>query len=239
MIETSHISKRYIIPHEKKMTAVETAIGYLKHTVTYEPFFALQDITFRVESGEAVGVMGKNGSGKTTLLKILSGIISPSEGTYSLKGSVAPFFSLGVGFHHELTARENIYLYGALLGIPRERITEREKTIFAFAGVERFRDTKLKHFSSGMVSRLAFALMIQTDSDIFLLDELFSTGDKDFVPQSLSVLEAYKNKGKTIVLASHDLDLLNRHCSRSMLLHEGRLIDFGKTEEVIQHYIKL
>lgn len=236
MIEAKNISKKYKIPHEKKLTLFETLFAYATNRMTYEPFHALRDVSFQIRKGEVVGLIGKNGSGKTTLLKILGNVISPTTGTVHTKGTVAPFLSLGVGFHHELSAQENLYLYGAILGIRRKDIERNMNRILSFAGVERFKNMKLKNFSSGMIGRLAFALMIQTDSDIFLLDEIFATGDKDFVPRSLSVLEAYKREGKTIVLATHDLDLIRQYADRVILLHEGRVRNFGDTDAVLKEY---
>ncbi len=236
-IRAEHVSKVYKIPHERRVTLFETLAGYVMRKVSYETFFALEDVSFSIAKGEAIGLIGKNGSGKTTLLKILSGMIPPTSGSFAMRGKVAPFLSLGVGFHHELTAEENLYLYGAILGIPRRDITRRMSDILRFADVERFRNMKLKNFSSGMVSRLAFALMIETDSDILLLDEIFAVGDKDFIPQSFAVLEAYKKAGKTIVLASHNLALIESYCHKTMLLSEGKLEAFGNTKDVIARYV--
>ncbi len=237
MIEANGISKKYKIPVEKRLTVFETLMGHLKHEMAYEDFYALSNITFRIESGEIIGLIGKNGSGKTTLLKILGGVFPPTHGSFVMQGNVAPFLSLGVGFHHELTAQENLYLYGAILGMPRREINAKMKDILSFAGVERFKNMKLKNFSTGMVGRLAFALMIQTDPDIVLLDEIFAVGDKDFVPQSVAVLQEYKKRGKTILFASHDLQFISKYCDRVILLEKGAIKVFGKTDEVIKIYL--
>ena len=237
MIEVKGISKEYKIPTEKRLTVFETLIGHIKREIAYENFFALKDITFRIESGEIIGLIGKNGSGKTTLLKILGGVLSPTQGTFTIKGRAAPFLSLGVGFHHELTARENLYLYGALLGMSRHEINVKLNDILNFAGVERFKNMKLKNFSTGMIGRLAFALMIQTDPDVLLLDEIFAVGDKDFVPQSVAVLQEYKRRGKTIFFASHDLPFILKYCDQVIFLDEGKIKMFGKTDEVIKAYL--
>lgn len=236
MIEANHLTKRYRIPHEKRVTLFETFLGYLKDQLTYEDFYALRDVSFDVKKGEMIGLIGKNGSGKTTLLKILSGITPPTEGSFHIEGKVAPFLSLSVGFHHELTARENFYLYSAILGMPRREIGKKIEEVFRFAGVERFMDAKLKHFSSGMIARLAFAIMVQTDPDVLLLDEIFAVGDKDFIPQCLGVFDDYKKRGKTIVFASHDLDIVRDYCDRTILLDRGEVRAVGPTAEALERY---
>ena len=236
MIEANGLTKLYKIPHEKRVTLFETLLGYIKNQMSYEDLYALKDISFSVKRGEMIGLIGKNGSGKTTLLKILSGVASPSGGTFRIEGKVAPLLSLTVGFHGELTAQENLYLYGAILGMSRKTIRENLGKVFAFAGVERFKDMKLKNFSAGMTARLAFAMMIQTDPDVLLLDEIFAVGDKDFIPQCLSIFSDYKHRGKTILFASHNLPVIAEHCDRTILLHNGELKAFGETKEVIEYY---
>lgn len=236
MIETSNITKLYKIPHEKRTTLFETMLGHIRNQMSYEDFYALRDVSFAVKKGEMVGLIGKNGSGKTTLLKILGGIVPPTAGTFSIEGRVAPLLSLSVGFHGELTAQENLYLYGAILGMSRKSIREHLDYVFKFAGVERFKDMKLKNFSSGMIARLAFAMMTQTDPDVLLLDEIFAVGDKDFVPQCLAILENYRARGKTILFASHNLDTVVKYCTRTILLEGGKVTAFGDSREVVRRY---
>lgn len=239
MIEAKNIGKLYKIPHEKRVTFFETALGYIKDQLTYENFHALKNVSFSIKRGEMVGLIGKNGSGKTTLLKILGNIISPTEGDFKIEGKVAPLLSLAVGFHHELTAKENLYLYGAILGMTRKEMDKKIDEIFEVAGVARFKDTKLKNFSSGMTARLAFALMIQNDPDVLLLDEIFAVGDKDFIPQCLAVFEDYKKKGKTVLFASHDLEAVASNCDRTILLHNGEIKFFGPSRKTIEIYNSL
>lgn len=236
MIEVNNITKIYRIPHEKRSTLFETLLGYIKKQMEYETLYALKDITFTIKEGDVVGLIGKNGSGKTTLLKILAGIVPPTQGTFRTNGKVAPFLGLGIGFHNELTAQENMYLYGAILGLSRAEIKKEIHTILRYAGVERFKDTKLKNFSSGMMARLAFATMIHTNPDILLLDEIFAVGDKDFKPKCIEVFKRYRNEGKTVIFASHDLETVALHCNRTILLHEGHIKAIGKTNEVLQIY---
>ncbi|MFA6364933.1 MAG: ABC transporter ATP-binding protein [Candidatus Paceibacterota bacterium] len=236
VIDIHALTKLYKIPHEKRTTLFETAVGYMKRQLSYESFYALQDISFSIQSGEIIGLIGKNGSGKTTLLKILGGVLHPTSGSCAIQGVVAPFLSLGVGFHHELTAEENLYLYGAILGLSRKEIKEKMPAILAFAEVERFKDMKLKHFSAGMTGRLAFALMTQTNPDILLIDEIFAVGDKDFTPKSLSLLQKYRDEGKTVIVASHSLDLIAQYADRVLLLENGKIKMLGTPKEVIVHY---
>jgi ABC-type polysaccharide/polyol phosphate transport system ATPase subunit len=239
MIEANGLTKLYKIPHEKRVTLFETLLGYVKNQMTYEDFYALRGVSFSVKKGEMIGLVGKNGSGKTTLLKILSGIAPPSEGNFRIEGKVAPLLSLTVGFHGELTAQENLYLYGAILGMSRKMIRDSLNEVFAFAGVEKFRDMKLKNFSAGMTARLAFAMMIQTDPDVLLLDEIFAVGDKDFRPQCLTIFDEYKKRGKTIVFASHDLGVIRDYCERTILLDEGKIKIFDETPKVLEIYENL
>lgn len=238
-LEARGITKRYRLPHHRSGTLFEQLLGYTRGAHIYETFAALADVSFSVGSGEMVGLVGKNGSGKTTLLKVLGGIIEPSEGSYATRGTIAPLLSLSVGFHHELSAEENLHLYGAILGLPRRAIKEKLETVFARAGVERFRNLKLKHFSSGMIARLAFALMVQTNPDILLLDEIFAVGDKDFKPHCLATFREYQREGKTIIFASHDLETVAEYCGRTLLLHEGRLVMFDETKKVLETYKNL
>ncbi|PIR07485.1 ATP-binding protein [Candidatus Jorgensenbacteria bacterium CG11_big_fil_rev_8_21_14_0_20_38_23] len=236
MIKARGITKLYKIPHERRTTLFETLLGYVKNQLSYEDLYALQDVSFEIRRGEMVGLIGKNGSGKTTLLKILSRIVLPTHGTFTIEGRVSPLLSLSVGFHGELTALENLYLYGAILGLSRKTVRQKINTIFEFAGLERFEDMKLKNFSSGMIARLAFAIMVQTDSDVLLVDEIFAVGDKDFKPKCIAVFEEYKKMGKTIIFASHDLDTIAEYCDRTILLHEGKIEMFGKTKKVLEYY---
>ncbi|MBU4369984.1 ABC transporter ATP-binding protein [Patescibacteria group bacterium] len=239
MIEVKNLSKIYKIPHERKNTFFETLIGYIKHQMDWEAFYALKDITFKVNQGEIIGLIGKNGSGKTTLLKILSKITLPTKGSVIVKGDVAPFLSLGIGFHHELTAKENLFLYGAIIGISRKKIEKQLKSIFDFADVKRFQDMKLKNFSSGMQARLAFSMMIQSNPDILLVDEILAVGDKDFRPKCISVFQKYKKEGKTVIFASHDLRMIKQYCDKVILLDNGKMIAFDKAEIVVNKYENL
>lgn len=236
VIEVEHLYKSFRIPHEKRTTLFESATGVFK-PASYETFNALKDINFSVREGEAIGIIGENGSGKSTLLKIIARILHPTEGNIRINKRVTPFLELGVGFHPEMTAVENIRTYGTIMGMSRKEISSRTADILEFAGLEKFRDAKLKNFSSGMQVRLAFSTAIQTDPEILLMDEVLAVGDMEFQQKCLEVLNNYRKEGVTIVFVSHDLASVRRFCDRAVLLHKGEQIAIGETGEVIDRYV--
>ncbi len=179
-IIVSDLSKVFRLPHEKKTTLFESLTGVLKGRQSYENFVALKNINFTVKKGEAVGIIGENGSGKSTLLKIIANILRPSSGCVSINGKITPFLELGVGFQPDLTAKENIYVYGAIMGMSDNEIDSKLEEILSFSGLSQFQDAKLKNLSSGMQVRLAFATAVQTDPEILLMDEVLAVGDMEF-----------------------------------------------------------
>jgi lipopolysaccharide transport system ATP-binding protein len=187
-IELRDVHKRFFIPHEKHTTLTERLLASFRPR-TYERFEALRGVDFVVEKGSAVGVIGGNGSGKSTLLKIISGLLPPDRGTVSVDGSLSALLELGLGFNNELTVRENVELYAAVLGYPRREVHRRVDAAIDFADLERFRDAKLKNLSTGMRARLGFATALQAESDILLLDEILAVGDADFQLKCLNVFE--------------------------------------------------
>ncbi|HUM81580.1 MAG TPA: ABC transporter ATP-binding protein, partial [Methanothrix sp.] len=200
------VSKTFKIPHERKITVFEHLAGLVKgNAYTYEQFDALQDLSFSVKHGETFGVIGPNGCGKSTLLKVVAGVLYPDKGQIRLNGKVAPFLELGVGFQPELSAKDNVYLYGAIMGLTRKEIDRRYEEIMEFSELKRFESMKLRNFSSGMYVRLAFATAIQTDPDIMLVDEVLSVGDEAFQKKCGEKIEEIRREGKTIVLVSHAL----------------------------------
>jgi lipopolysaccharide transport system ATP-binding protein len=234
-IRVEHLNKVFRIPHEKRDTLFAALTGLMKPTA-YETFLALKDISFTVEEGEMFGVIGQNGSGKSTLLKVLSRIMRPTSGTVDVRRTITPFLELGVGFQYDFSAVENIRMYGTIMGLSQSQIDERIEEILAFAGLERFRDAKLKNFSSGMQVRLAFSTAIQTDPQILLLDEVLAVGDMEFQKKCLGVLDRFKKEGVTIVFVSHDLESVKKHCSRTLLLDHGVQVMLGETAEVVDRY---
>lgn len=205
VIEIDHLNKAFRIPHEKRNTLFQAVTGFFT-PVPLETFHALKDISLSVEEGEMLGVIGDNGSGKSTLLKILARILVPTSGTVLLKKRVTPFLELGVGFNNDFTAAENIKIYGIIMGLTPREIDDKSDAILEFSDLTRFRDTRLRNFSSGMQVRLAFSTAIQTGPEILLLDEVLAVGDMDFQKKCYQVIKTFKNEGVTIIYVSHDLD---------------------------------
>jgi lipopolysaccharide transport system ATP-binding protein len=234
-IEVRNLHKIFRIPHEKRNTVFMALTGLLKPT-NYETLLALKEINFSVEEGEMFGIIGENGSGKSTLLKLLSRILVPTAGSIITRKPVTPFLELGVGFNFDFTAAENIRIYGIIMGMTPRDIDEKIDEILEFAGLERFRDTKLRNFSSGMYVRLAFSTAIRTNPQILLLDEVLAVGDMEFQKKCLDVLEQFKKDGVTIIFVSHDLDAVMKHCNRAMLLHRGEQVMIGETVDVVARY---
>ena len=203
-----------------------------------EKFWALRDIDLRIEPGERVGIIGRNGAGKSTLLKIISRITPPTTGEAFIRGRVGSLLEVGTGFHPELTGRENIYLNGSILGLKKAEITRQLDAIIDFSGVEKFIDTPLKHYSSGMQLRLAFSVAAHLEPEILLIDEVLAVGDLEFQKKCLGKMEEVSRKdGRTILFVSHNLDSIRKFCSAALLLDEGKLIANGPTENIIQQYI--
>ena len=236
IIEVNNLTKTFHVPHEKHNTIFESLVGIFQKN-EYGTFTALSDINFVVEKGECLGVIGENGSGKSTLLKILANILRPTEGSVGINGTMASFLELGVGFQADLTAKENIYVYGTIMGMGKKEIDDNLDDIFDFSGLNEFRDMKLKNFSSGMQVRLAFATAIQTKPDILLMDEVLAVGDMDFQQKCLDVFRQYIKEKKTIVFVSHDLGSIRRFCNKALLLRHGEQVAFGNTNEIIDKYV--
>jgi len=238
-IVVEHLSKEFRIPHDRKVTVYEHIVGLLKGgNYSYELFRALNDVSFTVRRGETFGVIGPNGSGKSTLLKILAGVLHPDSGKVWVNGKIAPFLELGVGFQPDLTAKENIYLYGSIMGLTRREIGNRYDEILDFAELRCFENMKLKNFSSGMAVRLAFATAIQTDPDILLVDEVLAVGDEAFRRKCGEKIEEIRRQGKTIIIVSHALGTVQELCERCMLLKNGKVISLGTTDKVIHDYLE-
>lgn len=204
-----------------------------------EDFWALRDLSFELEHGEVLGVIGANGSGKSTLLRILSRITSPSEGRVELWGRVGSLLEVGTGFHPELTGRENIYLNGAILGMRRSQIDARFDEIVAFAEVERFLETPVKRYSSGMFVRLGFAVAAHLEPEILIIDEVLAVGDVRFQRKCLAHLDALAKRGRTVLFVSHSMPSVKRLCRKALLLEEGRCRSLGPVDEVVRDYLRI
>ena len=239
-IVVENVSKRFRIPHQKKATFYDHLLGVVRGgSYSYEVFSALEDVSFTVRRGETFGVIGPNGCGKSTLLKILAGVLYPDSGRVKIEGKVAPFLELGVGFQPELSAVENIRLYGAIMGLSRRQIEERREEILEFADLKRFENMKLKNFSSGMYVKLAFSTAIEADPDILLVDEVLSVGDEAFQKKCAGKIEEIRRAGKTIVYVSHALATVRDLCDRCVLLDEGMIVALGEAGDVVEEYIKI
>lgn len=250
VITVENISKQYIIDHKrgKGNSSIRDAIT---HTVkgwftnpkedtdelTHEEFWALRDVNFSVEQGDRVGIVGHNGAGKSTLLKILSKIIEPTNGSVKIRGRVASLLEVGTGFHPELTGRENIFLNGSLLGMRKEEIKQSFDEIVAFAGVERFLDTPVKRYSSGMYVRLGFAISAHLNPEIMIVDEVLAVGDAEFQKKSLGKMRDNSASGRTILFVSHNLTAVQALCNKTLYFEGGRLIEQGETNQVIASYL--
>jgi lipopolysaccharide transport system ATP-binding protein len=236
-IIVDNISKKFRIPHEKKTTLFQNIVGIIKRQFDYEEFWALKDVSFGIEKGEAFGIIGKNGSGKSTLLKILAKVLYPDTGSVTMNGKTASFLELGIGFQPELTAKENVYIYASILGMSRKQVDKIYDDIFDFAELKRFENMKLKNFSSGMYMRLAFSTAIRAEPDTLLIDEVFAVGDEAFQSKCTAKINEFREQGKTIVFVSHAMDTVKNLCQRSLLLNEGRIVSMGDTEKVISDYL--
>lgn len=227
------VGKVFNIRHTHSMK--EWIVSKIKgrREATVDRFEALKDVRFTVADGEAIALLGLNGSGKSTLLKLISGVMSPDTGSIGVRGKIAGLIEVGAGFHPDLTGRENVFLNGAILGMTEEQITARFDDIVAFSEIEEFIDTEVKFYSSGMFLRLAFAVAVHTDPDIFLVDEILAVGDEPFQRKCLERIRSLKASGKALVIVSHDLDMVANLCSRGILLRKGRVIHDGDIHEAV------
>jgi ABC-2 type transport system ATP-binding protein len=239
VLDITDLSVRLLLHRERTRSLREHVIRILKRRrVKKEEFWPLQEISFAVKPGESFGVIGPNGAGKSTLLKVIAGIIPPSVGRVVVRGRIAPLIELGAGFDQYLTGRENVFLYGSLLGFPQKELEHRFDRIVKFAELEEFIDVPLMNYSVGMSARLGFAIATDVEPDLLLLDEVFSVGDAAFQKKCEQRMESFKAKGVTILLVSHDMNLIRQTCSRTVFLQHGRIVAIGPTDEVVAEYRK-
>ena len=234
VIQFRSVSKRFRLHHHRTLREFVPAL--LRGQAFSEPFYALRDVSFSVRRGETVGIVGRNGSGKSTVLKLIAGVTAPSSGQVLVRGRVSPLIELGAGFHPDLTGRENIYLNASILGLSNRQIRERFEEIVAFAELGEFIDMPVKRYSSGMYVRLGFAVAVHSDPDILLVDEVLAVGDLAFQEKCLRRMREFQERGVTIVLVSHALELVNLFCQRALWLEGGRLLAEGQPGEVTQLY---
>lgn len=235
VITVNNVWKKYKIGSPKKLTeAVSSFISGEKE----KEFWALKGVNLKINEGETVGIIGPNGSGKSTLLKILAGVTQPTKGAISTNGRVASLLELGTGFHHELSGRENIYLYGSVLGINTSEVRKNFDSIVSFSGVEKFIDTPIKHYSSGMYVRLAFSIAVHLNAEILLIDEVLSVGDLYFQQKAQEKIREKQKKGTTIIIVSHDLRTIEDFCDRIVVFESGRMVRESKTSKALNSYIE-
>lgn len=237
VIEVNDISMKYRIYKEKIDSVKEYFIKMIKRQVSWEDFYALQNISFSLEKGDILGVIGLNGSGKSTLLKILAHVLKPTTGSVVVKGTIAPLIELGAGFDPDLTARENIFLNASVLGYSKEYIETQMDEIIEFAELHQFMDMAIKNFSSGMVARLAFAVATCVKPDILIVDEILSVGDHLFKEKSEKRMNDLMSDGTTMVFVSHSHEQVKRICNKAIWLEKGHLKARGTAEEVVNMYL--
>jgi ABC-2 type transport system ATP-binding protein len=239
MIQVRDLSKDFLLPHLRQTTLKGKVLNVFRKSRTMEVQQALRDISFNVERGEFLGVVGRNGSGKSTLLKILAGIYVPTRGSVAVGGKLVPFIELGVGFNPELTGRENVYLNGALLGFSKGEVEAMYDDIVAFAELEESMDQKLKNYSSGMQVRIAFSVATRAKADVLLIDEVLAVGDAAFQRKCFEHFRALKKKGTTIVFVTHDMSAVREFCDRAILIEECSILAQGSADDIATKYTEL
>jgi ABC-2 type transport system ATP-binding protein len=237
-VRLAHISKSFKLPHERAQTLKERVLHPIQ-TRRYDVLKAVDDVSVEIAAGEFFGIVGRNGSGKSTLLKCLAGIYETEGGTLEVNGRLAPFIELGVGFNPELTARDNAIINAIMLGLTRKQAMERLDAIIEFAELEEFMNLKLKNFSSGMHVRLAFAVAVEVDADVLLIDEVLAVGDASFQQKCFDQFARLKAEGRTIIFVTHDMGAVEHFCDRAMLMEHGRVVSIGDSPTVTRRYNEL
>jgi ABC-type polysaccharide/polyol phosphate transport system ATPase subunit len=237
-IELREVSVRYFVPKESVPTLKEHAIRRLKGRIERDEFVALHEISATIFPGDRVGVIGPNGAGKSTLFRAIARVRRPSSGRVIVRGRVAPLLELGLGFHHELTGRENVILQGTMMGFSRQEMVDRMDSIVRFAELEDFVDAPVRTYSSGMIARLGFSVATDIDPDILLVDEILAVGDARFRAKCYDRMAGFRERGKTFLLVSHSLQDVVDTCQRVLWLEGGRVVRDGGAAEVVQEYIE-
>jgi len=227
----SRATKRFVLRHTHSMK--ETFVAWTRGKPISNDFLALDDVSFTIDQGESVALLGLNGSGKSTSLKLISGVLVPDSGEVLTRGRVAGLIEVGAGFHPDLSGRENVYLNAAILGMSQAETDARFDEIVAFSGIERFIDTEVKHYSSGMFVRLAFAVAIHTEMDTLLVDEVLSVGDEPFQHKCIERIRELNEAGKTLVVVSHDLATVSQICRRGVVMRSGTVLFDGPIDEAV------
>lgn len=236
LIKVEDVKIKFNLGKENVSGLKEYLIKLVKKELFFQEFWALKGVSLEIKKGEVFGILGFNGAGKSTLLKVIAGVLKPTEGKITTKGKIAPLIELGAGFDLELTARENIYLNGAILGHNKSFLNEKFNEIVEFAELEEFLDVPLKNYSSGMVARIAFAIATIVDPDILIVDEILSVGDYKFQEKCRKKIDQMMQKGVTIIIVSHSIQQIKELCTRAILLEKGKVKILDKTEKVVEVY---
>ncbi len=239
IIKVDNVSMKFNLSQEKVDSIKEYVIKFLKREIQYNEFWALKNISFNMQKGERLGILGLNGAGKSTLLKVIAGVFKPTEGKVERHGVLAPMLELGAGFDMQYTGAENIYLYGSVLGYSKAFIEERFDEIVAFSELKEFIDVPLKNYSSGMRARLGFSIATVVEPDILILDEVLSVGDAKFRKKSEKKVMDMFDKGVTVLFVSHSLEQVERLCNKAMILEHGKMLEYGDISKVAETYRKI
>jgi lipopolysaccharide transport system ATP-binding protein len=238
VIDFYNVSKRFVLHRDRQNSLQERLINLLRPRAQGEEFWALRDVSFAVEKGESIGLIGHNGAGKSTALKLMTRILEPTHGSVQITGRVAALLELGSGFHPDLSGRENVFLYGSLMGLSRRDMQKRLDSIIDFAEIGNFIDTEVKHYSSGMYTRLAFAVATEVDPDILITDEVLAVGDESFQRRCMERIYRFRRMGKTIVFVSHALEVVRTLCDQAVWLDQGLARAYGSSTQVIDEYLQ-
>lgn len=236
IISVKNVTMKFNLMEEKVDSLKEYIVKLLKGNLFYNEFISLDNISFKIDKGDILGIVGFNGAGKSTLLKILAGVLKPTSGEVNIKGNIAPLIEVGAGFDPELTARENVYLNGAILGYSRKFLNEKLDEIISFAELEHFIDVPIKNFSSGMYARLGFSIATVVQPDILIVDEVLSVGDFRFQEKCEKRIQNMIKKGTTIIIVSHDINLIERICNKVLWLDKGKIKKFGSSNMICNEY---
>lgn len=237
VISVDNVSKRFVLAHDRPLNLADAARGLLRRK-RREEFWAIKDVSFEVERGEAIGIVGHNGAGKSTILKLLTRIMEPTEGRIRTRGRVSALIEVGAGFHPEMTGRENIYLNGSIIGMSQREIAAKFDEIVEFAELQKFIDTPVKRYSSGMYARLGFAVAAHVDPEVLIVDEVLSVGDAMFQRKCLKRMDDVASGGSTVLYVSHNLNTVRQLCGRAIVLEEGQAVFEGKASDAIGYYLR-
>ena len=238
-IEVDNVSMKFNLSREKVDSLKDYIFKTIKREIQYNEFWALKNVSFSVEKGDRVGILGLNGAGKSTLLKVISGVFKPTEGHVDKHGKMVPLLELGAGFDPQYTGKENIYLYGAMLGYTKKFIDSKYDEIVEFSELQKFMDVPVKNYSSGMKSRLGFSIATVVEQKILILDEVLSVGDAKFRKKSEKKIMSMFDSGVTVLFVSHSLEQVQRLCNKAMILEKGKLIAYGDIDPISEQYSKM